>query len=94
MSNPRQRTIIKVIFSHLVARMDLIIKVQVFRKFSNSLGPDALQFLESILDEHDIADADVESSIELIAKEYNKEDGTIDLHLIPVFPLTRVKTRR
>ncbi|TEB35649.1 epsilon DNA polymerase [Coprinellus micaceus] len=57
MSNPRQRSIIKV-----------------FRKFSNSLGPDSLHFLEGILDEHDISDDDIESSIELLAKEYNKED--------------------
>ena len=49
---------------------------KVFRKFSNSLGPDALAFLESVLDQHDISDEDVETSIELIAKEYNKEDGT------------------
>ena len=46
-----------------------------FRKFSNSLGPDALEFLEQILDAHDIDDSEVESSIETIAKEYNKQDG-------------------
>ncbi|KAF5333197.1 hypothetical protein D9611_002432 [Ephemerocybe angulata] len=48
--------------------------IKVFRKFSNSIGPDALQFLEDVLDENDIPDEDIESSIELIAKEYNKED--------------------
>ncbi|KIK68036.1 hypothetical protein GYMLUDRAFT_805773 [Collybiopsis luxurians FD-317 M1] len=49
--------------------------IKVFRKFSNSLGPDVLVFLEQILDEHGIADQDVESSIETLAKEYNKQDG-------------------
>jgi len=50
---------------------------QVFRKFSNSLGPDALQFVEKILDTHEIEDIDVESSLETLAKEYNKQDGWI-----------------
>ncbi|KAJ8086741.1 DNA-directed DNA polymerase epsilon, subunit B [Marasmius tenuissimus] len=54
------------------ARQRIIIKV--FRKFSNSLGPDALEFLEQILDAHEIDDSEVESSVETIAKEYNKQD--------------------
>ncbi|EAU84870.2 epsilon DNA polymerase [Coprinopsis cinerea okayama7 len=53
-------------------RQRIIIKV--FRKFSNSLGPEVIQFLESIIEQHDIPDEDVETSIDLIAKEYNKED--------------------
>ncbi|KAG6336845.1 hypothetical protein ID866_2241 [Astraeus odoratus] len=48
--------------------------IQVFRKYSHSLGPEALQFLEEVLDRHKIEDADVEFSIETIAKEYNKQD--------------------
>lgn len=48
---------------------------QVFRKYSHSLGPEALQFLEEILDRHEIADEDIEFSIETIAREYNKQDG-------------------
>ncbi|KAJ7581093.1 DNA polymerase alpha/epsilon subunit B-domain-containing protein [Mycena floridula] len=48
--------------------------IKVFRKYSNSLGPDALELLEHILDEHEIEDDDVESSIETLAKEYNKQD--------------------
>jgi DNA polymerase epsilon subunit 2 len=48
--------------------------IKVFRKYSHSLGPDALQFLEEILERHDIADNDVEFSIETIAREYNKQD--------------------
>lgn len=48
--------------------------IKVFRKYSHSLGPDALQFLEEILEKHDIADNDVEFSIETIAREYNKQD--------------------
>ena len=46
-----------------------------FRKYSHSLGPEALEFLEDILDRHDIANEDVEHSVEWIAKEYNKQDG-------------------
>lgn len=46
-----------------------------FRKYSHSLGPDALEFLERVLDDHDIADEDVEASIDMLAKEYNKQDG-------------------
>ncbi|TFK23244.1 epsilon DNA polymerase [Coprinopsis marcescibilis] len=53
-------------------RQRIIIKV--FRKFSNALGPDALEFLEDVIEQHDIADEDLETSVELIAKEYNKED--------------------
>jgi len=34
-----------------------------------------LHFLEEILESHDIADNDVESSVETIAREYNKQDG-------------------
>ncbi|KIJ99373.1 hypothetical protein K443DRAFT_133083 [Laccaria amethystina LaAM-08-1] len=48
--------------------------IKVFRKFSNSIGPDALELLDEILDHHDIADADVESSLETLAKAYNKQD--------------------
>ncbi|TFL05869.1 epsilon DNA polymerase [Pterulicium gracile] len=54
------------------ARQRAIIKV--FRKYSHSLGPDALEFLERVLDDHDIADEDVEASIDMLAKEYNKQD--------------------
>jgi len=49
---------------------------QVFRKYSHSLGPDELEYLEDVLKRHDISDEDVETSIELIAKEYNKQDGS------------------
>ncbi|KAJ7638909.1 DNA polymerase alpha/epsilon subunit B-domain-containing protein [Roridomyces roridus] len=54
------------------ARQRTIIKV--FRKYSNSLGPDSLELIEAILDNHEIADADVESSVETLAREYNKQD--------------------
>lgn len=50
---------------------------QVFRKYSHSLGPEALQFLEEILDRHEIADEEIEFSIETIAREYNKQDGEV-----------------
>ncbi|CAL1700805.1 unnamed protein product [Somion occarium] len=41
---------------------------------SHSLGPEALEYLEDILDSHEIPDHDVEYAIEWIAKEYNKQD--------------------
>ncbi|KAI0771567.1 epsilon DNA polymerase [Trametes elegans] len=53
-------------------RRQVIIKV--FRKYGHSLGPDSLEFLEELLDRHEIADEDVEFSIEWMAKEYNKQD--------------------
>ncbi|KAH9039302.1 DNA polymerase epsilon subunit B [Lactarius pseudohatsudake] len=55
-----------------VSRQQIIIRV--FRKYSHSLGPDELEYLEEVLKRHDISDEDVEMSIELIAKEYNKQD--------------------
>jgi|SRR6266403_3653003 len=57
-----------------VSRQQIIIRV--FRKYSHSLGPEELEYLNEILKEHDISDEDVERSIELIAKEYNKQDGS------------------
>jgi hypothetical protein len=57
-----------------VSRQQIIIRV--FRKYSHSLGPEELEYLDDILKEHDISDEDVEMSIELIAKEYNKQDGS------------------
>jgi hypothetical protein len=55
----------------------------VFRKYSHSLGPDELEYLEEVLKKHDISDEDVEMSIELIAKEYNKQDGLYPLIYSP-----------
>ena len=49
--------------------------LQVFRKYSHSLSPDVVEYLENILDAHDVQDEDVESSIELIAVQYNRQDG-------------------
>ena len=57
-----------------ISRQQIIIRV--FRKYSHSLGPEELEYLDEILKEHDISDEDVEMSIELIAKEYNKQDGS------------------
>lgn len=57
-----------------VSRQQIIIRV--FRKYSHSLGPEELEYLDDIIKEHDISDEDVEMSIELIAKEYNKQDGS------------------
>jgi DNA polymerase epsilon subunit 2 len=71
----RQRTIIKVNTCRITLYTADPHIPQVFRKYSHSLGPDALEFLEDILEKHHIADEDVEYSVELIAKEYNKQDG-------------------
>ncbi|TFK75812.1 epsilon DNA polymerase [Pluteus cervinus] len=48
--------------------------LKVFRKYSYSLSPDAIEFLEGILDNHEISDEEVEHSMETLAKEYNKQD--------------------
>lgn len=45
------------------------------------MGPDALEFLEDVLDKHEIRDEDVEYSIDLIAKEYNKQDGKLNFYV-------------
>ncbi|OCH92936.1 hypothetical protein OBBRIDRAFT_802282 [Obba rivulosa] len=57
------------------ARQRAIIKV--FRKYSHSLGPEALEFLENLLNVHEVADESVEHSIEWIAKEYNRQDDIL-----------------
>ena len=69
--------------SRFFSVLDVIItaltpRYQVFRKYSHALGPDALDFLEDILDKHEVRDEDVEYSIDLIAKEYNKQDGKLE----------------
>ena len=57
-----------------VSRPQIIIRV--FHKYSHSLGPEELEYLDQVLKEHDIPDEDVEVSIELLAKEYDKQDGS------------------
>ena len=50
--------------------------LQVFRKYSNSLGPDALALVEDILDEYeDWDESEIEESLDHLAREYNKQDG-------------------
>ena len=75
MADPRQRIIIKVRKYIILPCYLTDIICQVFRKYSHSLGPEALGFLEDILARHEVADKDVEFSIEWIAREYNKQDG-------------------
>ncbi|KAI0034454.1 DNA polymerase epsilon subunit B [Vararia minispora EC-137] len=58
--------------------------IRVFRKYSHSLGPEEIAFLEEVLNEHDIADEDVEYSVELIAKEYNKQDDAAMKVALPI----------
>lgn len=78
MADPRQRRILKVwkeanaifINGQFYAR-----RIKVFRKFSYSLGPDASRYLESLLDFHQVADEDIESTMEIIALEYSKQEG-------------------
>ncbi|KAF7968423.1 hypothetical protein HWV62_30579 [Athelia sp. TMB] len=53
-------------------RQRIIIKV--FRKYSHSLGPEALEALEEILNQCEIPDDEVEQTIEALATEYNKQD--------------------
>ncbi len=43
-----------------VSRQQIIIRV--FRKYSHSLGPEELEYLDEILKEHDIPDGDVDGS--------------------------------
>uniref|UniRef100_A0A0W0FJU1 DNA polymerase epsilon subunit n=1 Tax=Moniliophthora roreri TaxID=221103 RepID=A0A0W0FJU1_MONRR len=69
-------------------RQRIIIKV--FRKYSNSLGPDALEFLEEIIERHEIGDEEVETAMEAIAKEYNKQDGAYASMKVTVELLRRV----
>ncbi|KLO18036.1 epsilon DNA polymerase [Schizopora paradoxa] len=47
-----------------------------FRKYSHSLGPESIQFIESICEEHGFADdpAQIENAVEHLAKEYNQQD--------------------
>ena len=75
MSDYRQRTVIKVSFHPQRVLLLFLNSEQVFRKYSHALGPDVLEFLEGVLDKHEIRDEDVEYSVDLIAKEYNKQDG-------------------
>ncbi|KAA1475990.1 DNA polymerase epsilon subunit B [Dentipellis sp. KUC8613] len=58
--------------------------IRIFRKYGHALGPEELAFLEAVLDEHDIADEDVELSIELLAREYNKQDDALMKVSLPV----------
>ncbi|KIM90898.1 hypothetical protein PILCRDRAFT_94563 [Piloderma croceum F 1598] len=48
--------------------------IKVFRKYSHSLGPDALEVLEDICDQHGFADNEIERIMETLATEYNKQD--------------------
>lgn len=76
MSSPRQRIIIKVNLHRCAKVVTAVFTVkQVFRKYSHSLGPEALEYVEEILDTHEIPEQDVEYAVEWIAKEYNKQDG-------------------
>jgi hypothetical protein len=97
MSDTRQRTIIKVRLSTSISTFTSTngrVAPQVFRKFSNSLGPDALQVIEGILEQHDIADVDIEASLETLAKEYNKQDGESDAPNIRICSHSEVQAYR
>ena len=83
MSVSRQRIIIQVRCYDISWITRFYFFLQVFRKYSHSLGPEELDFLEDVLDRHEISDNDVENSIELIAKEYNKQDGKSEITLDP-----------
>ncbi|KAG6872882.1 hypothetical protein C0993_001857, partial [Termitomyces sp. T159_Od127] len=57
----------------------------VFRKFSYSLAPEVSQRVEEILDENEIADEELESTIEMLALEYSKQEDVnmkVDLNIL------------
>ncbi|KNZ81530.1 DNA polymerase epsilon subunit B, partial [Termitomyces sp. J132] len=57
----------------------------VFRKFSYSLGSEVSQRIEEILDENEIADDELETTIELLALEYSKQEDVnmkVDLNIL------------
>ncbi|KAG8902425.1 DNA-directed DNA polymerase epsilon, subunit B [Tulasnella sp. 403] len=45
------------------------------RKYQLSLKPEAIAYLEEILEEHEIDDDQVQGAMEYVAKEYMKQDG-------------------
>ena len=45
------------------------------------MGPESIEFIEEVLDRHDIADEDIEFSTEWIAKEYSRQDGQLNSYL-------------
>lgn len=53
-----------------------------FRKYSYSLSPDVIDFLEVVLEKHEIPDEETEHSINALAKEYNKQDGTLLIYYL------------
>ena len=77
MADDRQRKILKVCPGFATGNHSLTNILQVFRKFSYSLGPDVSELLEGILDHHEIADKDIESSLETLVVEYSKQDGKL-----------------
>jgi DNA polymerase epsilon subunit 2 len=76
MADDRQRKILKVQLE-FAAKYLITDRLQVFRKFSYSLGPEVSELLEEVLDHHDIADEDIESSLETLVVEYSKQDGQL-----------------
>lgn len=57
-------------------RRQTILKVFT-RKYQLSLTSEAIQFLEEILEEHEVQDEDVQHSVELLAREYSVQDGKL-----------------
>jgi DNA polymerase epsilon subunit 2 len=83
MADDRQRKILKVKLEFATVLKYLITdRLQVFRKFSYSLGPEVSELLEEILDHHEIADEDIESSLETLVVEYSKQDGKLLAFLV------------
>ena len=48
-----------------------------FAKYKNTLGPQVISFIEDLLDRHGIEDTEVASSVEHLAREYNRQDGML-----------------
>lgn len=85
MADDRQRKILKVCSGFATENHSLTNLLQVFRKFSYSLGPDVSELVAGILDNHEIADEDIESSLETLVVEYSKQDGKLLNVMYPTF---------
>lgn len=75
MDSTRQQAIIKVCRSQPWLAIDRILGQVFFTKYKNTLGPQVISFVEDLLDRHGIEDEDIASSVEHLAREYNRQDG-------------------
>ncbi|KAF8528943.1 epsilon DNA polymerase [Hysterangium stoloniferum] len=57
----------------MASHSTIIVKV-FFSKYKNTLGPQVISFIEEVLERHNIEDEEVASSVEHLAREYNRQD--------------------